>query len=259
MSYNDIFFTYDKPVPFKGLKIYPVKMDNYLEFTYYSQCLLVEKNSFSPDSSLSKEEKIKIISMSELEYLFLNSDKDTSPFLTMLIGLLYLCLGLKKEDKVTFDFDDGGKPFIKINEAIINAQDFIEIKNIICEQNLVELPDFTIQKEVRDAMKKAKQYEAESGGNKMASLEDLFVCALVSTPLNLEQLYNLTIRKFMKIIQRVDLKLHYQIYLSASLSGMVTFKDKSFIKHWMAEIIPNKNDGLLDKESVENKINNVQQ
>jgi hypothetical protein len=38
---------------------------------------------------------------------------------------------------------------------------------------------------------------------------------------------------------------------------MVTFKENS-IKHWMSEIKPNKNDGLLDKEVVENKINKIQ-
>ena len=60
----------------------------------------------------------------------------------------------------------------------------------------------------------------------MASFEDQMICVLISTNLSLDDIYNLTIRKFIKIIQRVELKMHYQIYLQASLSGFVEFKDK---------------------------------
>jgi hypothetical protein len=254
-NYRDIYYIYDKPVPYKGLNIYPITMDKYLEFTYFSQCLLFEKNDF--DASLSLEEKMKIISMTDLEYIYLKGDKSKIPLITMLMNLLSLCFKLKDEDKLKLDFDDNVKPIIIINDIVLNSSDFDEIKTIICEQNLVDLPDINVQKEVRDAMKQAKDYEQSLSGNKMASLEDLFICIITSTALNLEQIYGLTIRKFIKVLQRADIKLHYQIYKTASLSGMVTFKENS-IKHWMSEIKPNKNDGLLDKEVVENKINKIQ-
>ena len=91
----------------------------------------------------------------------------------------------------------------------------------------------------------------------MAGLEDQIVCVLISTNLKLEDIYNLTIRKFSKIIERLDMKLHYQIYLQASMSGFVEFKDKSFIKHWMSdtEEVDRYADIKISQEDVEKKTN----
>ena len=44
---------------------------------------------------------------------------------------------------------------------------------------------------------------------KMCSLEDQMVCVLISTSLKFEDINKLTIRKFSKILERVDYKLHY--------------------------------------------------
>ena len=83
------------------------------------------------------------------------------------------------------------------------------------------------------------------------------VCVLVSTNLKLEDIYNLTIRKFSKILQRADYKLHYQIYMTASTSGLVEFKDKSMLKHWMSVLDEGDNfaDVKVDQKELEQKIN----
>ena len=85
------------------------------------------------------------------------------------------------------------------------------------------------------------------------------ICVLISTSLKLEDIYNLTIRKFSKVLERVDHKLHYQIYLSAEMSGMVKFKDESKIQHWMADLTRKDrySDVKIDSEKMHNKINDI--
>ena len=75
----------------------------------------------------------------------------------------------------------------------------------------------------------------------------------------MQDIYDLTIRKFEKILQRVDAKLHYQIYLSASMSGFVSFKDENAIKHWMNDLSKNDKyeDVKVDMETMRNKIEDV--
>ena len=90
-------------------------------------------------------------------------------------------------------------------------------------------------------MREANEIRSREG-TKMASLEDQMICVLISTNMSLQDIYSLSIRKFVKILERVDALLHYKIYLSASMSGFVEFKDKSFIKHWMSDLTRNKLD-----------------
>ena len=60
------YFYFDDPVPYKGIKIYPIKVKEYLAFSGLVSCLMIEKN-------LVKD--VKVISMDYLEYLFHISPK----------------------------------------------------------------------------------------------------------------------------------------------------------------------------------------
>lgn len=239
--------TYDLPVEYKELKIYPVKMIDYLDFHLFASCLLLDKNSV-PD--------IEVISMTYLDYLY--SLKD-APYLFFFDRLLKLVLDIPEEEQDSYIsyFQKGKKSIFSINGVEYDSNDFEEIRNIICEQNCIEKIDETIQKELREEMRSAQEYRMKQNGNKMCSLEEQMVCVLISSSLKLHDIYELTIRKFSKILQRIDNKLHYQIYLSASMSGMVEIKDKSALKHWMSDF--NKKDKFEDvkvsKEEIENKIN----
>ena len=42
--YKDKYFTYDDPIPFHGLAIYPVTMRNYQQFMASTVCLTLNKN-----------------------------------------------------------------------------------------------------------------------------------------------------------------------------------------------------------------------
>ena len=228
------YITFDRPVPFKGLQIHPVYMKDYAEFMSFSQVLTLEKNAI-PD--------VEIISMSYLKFIYHMTMKDATeyPYLIMLDRLLSLCLQDEsfndiEESLKRYNYTEKGKPFFIINKEVYREEDFNEIKKIICEQNLIELPDPNISKEVRDSLEEAQRYKNKISGTKTGTLEDYIISLSIVTGWTMDYIQSLPIRKFIKAIKRYDNLIHYKIYLSASMSGMVEFKDKSFIKHWLSNI-----------------------
>ena len=246
----DYYLFYDKPIPYKDLLIYPATMDRYLDFHFYITCLLLDKNSI-PNPA--------VISMTYLQFLYYMASTTELPYLYMFKELLKMVLHIDNDSDLWFGTDPNGKAIFKINGVIYNSDDCDKMTDIIFMQNSIEHIDETIQKEVRDAMEKAKVYKMKQNEYKMCSLEDQMICVLISTSLKLEDIYKLTIRKFSKILERVDYKLHYEIYLSAEMSGMVKFKDENKIKHWMADLTKSDKyeDVKVDADEMHHKIDDV--
>nr|DAK84759.1 MAG TPA: hypothetical protein [Caudoviricetes sp.] len=253
MSGLEGYIYYDKPIPYKDLMIYPALMSEYIDFHWAVTSLLLDKNS-TPD--------VKVISMTYLSYLYyLVSNNEGEPYLAMLKYLLLLILhiNVKEENRITFYEDANGKALFSIDGKEYDNDDLMNIKRIVFEQNCINDIDESIQKEVRDAMEKAEEYRMQQNANKMCSLEDQMICVSISSPYKLEEIYKLTIRKFSKMLQRIDHKLHYQIYLSAELSGMVEFKDKNSLVHWMNDLT-NKDiyqSSKIDMNDMNKKINDL--
>lgn len=241
---------FDEPISYKDLLIYPVTMKDYLEFHWLTSCLLIDKNSI-PD--------INIITMSYLHFLYYCSAKDNLPYVYMVKKIFCMVLHLDFNEEMNFYLDENQNAMFKIKGVVYNSNDFDEIVKIIFEQNCIRAIDNTIQKEIRDELEKAEEYRMQQTKQKMCSLEEQMICVLISTPLKMEDIYELTIRKFEKILQRVDAKLHYQIYLSASMSGMVKFKDENAIQHWMNDLTKDDRyeDVKVDMNEMRNKIESV--
>jgi hypothetical protein len=251
------YTTYDLPVPYKNIKLYPVTVKDYTLFNIYSRCLTVDKNSI-PDP--------KIISMTYLEYIFNITEKNPIdyPYLIWFDRLLAMCL---KEDDTfgeieksikRYRYDDKTKkPFFLIQKERYTSDDFEKIKEIIAEQNMVELIDENVSKEVRDSMEKAREFKRKISGTKTASIEDYIISLSISTGWSHKYIYSMTIRKFIKSIRRMDNLIHYKIYMTASMSGMVEFKDKSFIKHWLTDLDDDENkygDVTVDLQEMQDKV-----
>lgn len=251
---NLIYF--DLPVKYKNLNIHPVYLKNYYEFYYFSQCLTLEKNII-PDP--------KIISMTNLEFIFWSTENNVEkePYLLWFDKLLSLCLPEEKESFEPLEksiqkykYDEKGKPFFEINGDKYDSKDFEEIKKIIVNQNLIELSDENISKEVRDSLEEAKRYKERQANVKSGTLEDYIVSLAVITGWTYEYIYSLSIRKFISSIRRLDNYIHYKIYLSASMSGMVEFKDRSFIKHWLSDLSEKDKykDVSMDLDAIKEKV-----
>lgn len=225
MNY-DVFLYTDQPIPYKELLFYPIKVKDYTNFLWCVQSLLIDKNAI-PD--------INIISMSYLEFLFHLADNGETIHLQQLLTLFTMVLHIDVDDIKLYRKNN--KPYIVIKEIEYDYNDLIEIKRIILLQNDIDDIDETIQKELRDELEKAEQLKAQMSGKQPGTFEDNIICLMTAIPgLSLDDIYEMPIRKFNKALKRADHKLHYEIYLAASMSGFVTFKDKNAIKHWMSNL-----------------------
>lgn len=253
-----MMYFFDKPVPVGELLVYPARVRDYLKFYYSIDCLLENKNRI-PDP--------KIIKMTYLDYIhdlmlkeLLDDSKDASNSEMLNKFYLLMMLMLKIEaTQIDFKTDNFNHAELiikgynvdgKEKDVIINGAMFEQLKNTICEYHLVDLPDEKIQPELEKALEDARVFKNKNN-EKMGSLEDQFICIMISTSLKMEDINELTIRKFQKILERVDHKLHYQLYKTAEMNG-TEFKHK--IKHWMSEIQHDKYAGLIvDYDSTVNK------
>lgn len=250
------YITYDLPVPYKNIKIYPVLVKDYGVFSAYSQCLTIDKNSI-PDP--------QVISMTTLEYIFnsANNPKE-KPYLLFFDRLLELCL---KEDKSFEDIsksverygytkDESPKPVFIINEEVYTSEDFENIKEIIAQQNMVELIDENISKAVRDSLEEAKEFKRRQSKIKPASIEDYIISLAATTGWTFDYIYSISIRKLIKTVKRIDNLIHYKIYLGASMSGMTKFEDTSFIIHWLSGLDDDDkySDVSIDLQEMQDKV-----
>lgn len=249
------YLTFDLPVPYKKLKIFPIRMKDYLLFNYFAECFTLDKNSI-PDP--------KVISMKELEYICVSTLENPTqkPYLFWFDRVLSMSL---KEDKSfenieeslnRYSYYEGNQhnPCFTIQNELYFENDYQEIKKIITQQNMIDLPDENLTKEIRDSLEEAKRYKNKN--ENPATLEEYIISLATVTGWKLEYIYDMTVRKFLQSIKRFDHILHYKIFLTASMSGMVEFKDKSFIKHWLVGLDEKDRykDVSMDLEEIQSKI-----
>lgn len=245
---------YDEPIPLKkDLLVYPITVRDYFNFYMCADILTIEKDRI-PD--------IKIIKMTYFDFICdliikeNQSDSEYKPMTIKFFSLLELCLKISAEN-MFIDKDVNGFYFLKLlyenknfeekddfDIITIDSKEFEIMREIICSQNLIELPDMKIDPEMKKALDEALAFKNKNA-KKMGSFEDQIVCILISTNLKCDDIYNLTLRKFQKILQRVDFKLHYEIYKTAESTGSVTFKKP--IDHWMSDISNDKYEGLISE------------
>lgn len=242
---------FDLPVEYKNLKLYPITMMDYFEFAYYSDCLMLEKNSIS-----NPELAIKTISMSYLEYLFF-SNTDENRLLEKMVNLFRLVLKRDDTFEIRYIFDKNGKPLLIIDNYTYNSQDFDELKTLIAEQNDLDLPNEKIQKSVREKLEEARKFKQKINGSKLASLEEQMIALSLFSGISMSEVYKMTIRKFFLSIKRANHMVMSNIYLTASMSGFVSFKDKSILKGWLADITVEDKyaDVKVDPDALQKKIN----
>lgn len=213
---------------------------------------MLEKNSIK-DPILA----MKAISMTYLEYMF-EISKEDNILIQMFVGLMALVLNKKDDTEFSIQFytDKDGRPMFEIFGKMYNSDDFDELRQIISEQNSLDLPDERIQKDVREKMEEARRFKQKLSRNKTASFEEQILALSLYSGWELEKIYEMTIRKFVMAVQRANHMIMSNIYLTASMSGMVTFKDKSVLKGWLADLeeTDKNSDVLMSLNSVQNKV-----
>lgn len=235
------YFVWDDPVPFKGLDIFPVSIRNYEEFRVCSLALDIDKDSI-PD--------VNIISMNYLDFLgYLYGNNDLF-YVQLLIRCIELCFHVELSKGEIDLIHMGDTEYeLEIKGVRIDAREFDEIRKIILYQNFIHYDDTYIDPELKEDMQEFDRIKNKDFD--MPSLEDQVICLMASGH-DIETLKKLTIRKFNKLLSKVDEKLSFQINKTGELAG-AKFKDD--IQHW---IYPKKKDKygskVVDFDSFKNKI-----
>jgi len=258
----DSYLLYDLPIPYgqkintetqevvkKGFDIYAPRMVDYFTFNTCVNCLLMEKNQ-SPD--------VAYIKMSYLEFLFhfsSQSEENKSAWL-MLLWLLQVVL---REQPFDFFVDrEVNKLQFKVNDEVYTSADFDEIKEIICLQNEIDIDDTYMHPELKEALEEALRVKDKLEKNdRMGSIEDMVIAYHISTGFPYEKIWELSVRKFTKGMQKISGKLEYEILRTASMSGMVEFKED--IPHWLNAVEKRSKyaDVMVEASTIFEKIGNV--
>jgi len=281
------YFTYDDPVPFCGLKIYPVTMRDHDEFLRVVDCFLLNKN-----------DDIKGLKMTPLEYMLSKTDdeKDGPMWSYKLSVLIKLCFhvepGFKchkcgkfisypeyiamlqnintQEDadklgtcpncpgehlvpSLTKEEGENKRMVLVIDGHKVTNSDFTLLKMIVLRQNLPDYKDDSgLSKELREDQ--AKRAEILSKDKGTANTERKMMCLSVATGYPLDKIYDLTMRKFDQMLSITNDLTEYKIAKQGLMSGMVKLKDGETIDHWMYKKERNLLEGVVDADSFAQKI-----
>lgn len=234
----------EKEINNQTLLIYPVSMSDYFLFYSCISVFLLEKDKI-PDPN--------IISMSYLDYIFYlkDHDKKGQTYMDMLVTLLHLCFKIDYPD-IRYKKNDSGNIILVLNGIEVNKKDFDIIRRIICYQNMPDYDDTYIDPQLKQDLEEMNKMKNKELGT--TTLERQKICVAKEYGYKLSELNELTIRKFVLMLQIADAQLHYQIYRTGECSGLVSFKEP--ITHYL-HVKDTRFDGLQSYDSFKEKVKHV--
>lgn len=248
------YLSFDKPIPFNGITLHFSKMEDYYDFYTCIDVLLFDKNKI-PD--------ISIIKMSYLDYLFymLNSDDEKTRDIMSykLITLFRIILNISTEESYSaigyIRYDNYTN--ITINGIEFDKDLFNDFRKLVCIMHDLELPEENmLNPDVEKALKEAREFKNKNK-KKLGTLEEQIICVMAKTSYDVDNIAKMSIRKFQRLLKRIDFVLHYEIYKTAEMSGQVEFKQE--IDHWMTtlEVQDDYSDVISDYNGFKGRFNGI--
>lgn len=256
-AYVERYRTFDEPVPYKDIFVYPVKVRDYYRFTSSLDVLTIEKNKI-PD--------VKIIQMSYLLFLLQIIIEDVK-FKDKFINILDLCFRPKKsseyynekftvgellygqigEDELYFinGYDvnfvkRGNNVTLVINGCVITAIEFNELIDIIQFQNI---PDYDNEKMSDDFKALMEEYYKLRNKNiKPPTLEEQLIAIMGQNGMSKKELLDETIYTIKGMLDSIMGKVDYEVQ-HLYRSHAMTDKKLPDIEHW---VIKSKKDKYAD-------------
>lgn len=242
-------FLWSQPIDYKGVMLYPIKCANIQLFYQSIYALLYDPLRY--DSLISTLPRLYFLTdilnhQDDVEYFTQNQ------FLYQLFIQLQVLLKLVLGEKQSYDFENhNGKWFLKVFKEIdndeskskvvteIKAKDFDEIREIILHQNSVDYDDTFIHEDIRQWI--AEQESADKSS--AITIEDYMEAFMMQMGnCDIEIFKQTPLRRFNRIVEKILSRENYNIQMTASMSGLVTFKGK--IDHWLSV---NKKNSVYDK------------
>lgn len=266
-QYEATYFTYDEPVPFCGLQIYPISMRNYNDFMLVNPCLTLNKNETFEglkqthlDFLIGKlndqeEGQLWTLRLSKLfELIFHLKDgvwctqcgntMTYAEFITQHREILTQekpeeeklvacpkCGSTQLEAMIRYVADPETKKYkLVVAGHSIDAAAFERLRQIVMYQNL---PDYYDDSKIDPDLKAdyAERIRIKSQKSGKATTEKKMVCVSAKTCYKLSELYDMPIRKFLMLLTTVDDVIQYEATRVGMMTGMVSMKEPP--EHWI--------------------------
>lgn len=258
---DEAYFPFDEPVPLTGnLKLYPVNVRYHDEFLACSACMTL--NRMDDPEGLRYSNLGYLIHKMEDE----NEGKKWSRCFSRLCELVFnlkngikcnkcgklwgfqeFFTGLQKKgndfrcDCGEIDFveiigirenKETKKKELRIDGNVVSQKDFDRMRQIVMYQNLPDYKDDSwVDLEVRKDQEETRVLKAKKNKMGSATLERKMVCLAVKTGFFLEDIYKLSIRKFLMMFSAVDDLINYETARIGLMTGMVSTKEP--LEHWV--------------------------
>jgi hypothetical protein len=271
--FRDKYFTYDLPVPVGRLTLHPVSIKDYNEFLSSSACLTLNKNDdvagirmTNIDYLLSKMQDEKEGPMWSLRFTkiielcfhiksglkcpkcgkFMSFEEFYIKYEDESIidknSILNCECGSKYQETIKFKENEKGKKIFVFDGVEVDNQTFNKLRKYIMYQNLPDYKDDSwVDKAIRDDQ--AAKNELKSRGSGTASLERKIIGVCVNTHWKIEEVMNMTIRKFLMVLGMVDDIMNYTITRTGLMSGFASLPKGETVEHWLYK----KDEGLYGK------------
>ena len=266
-QYEVTYFTYDEPVPFCGLQIYPITMRHYNDFMLSNPCLLLNKNETFEGvrqthldfliGKLNDQEEgqlwnLRLSKLFELIFHFKDGVRCTQCGNTMTyaekkeknkelfgkdgneeekLAACSNCGSTQFEAMIRYAADPETKKYkLVVAGHSIDAAAFERLRQIVMYQNL---PDYYDDSKIDPDLKAdyAERIRIKSQKSGKATTEKKIVCVAAKTSYKMDELYNMPIRKFLMLLSTVDDVIQYEATRMGMMTGMVSMKEPP--EHWI--------------------------
>lgn len=258
------YFTFDEPVPFCGLKIYPVTVRDYEMFLRCNDCFLLNKNddpagitkshldyllSRIPGSQEGSVLGIKFLRMLELIFRVKNGFRcpkcgkfydfsEIEKLESIPNTQAHVCecgepVGMASTGTIKIVSDEKTKRAkIVVEGHDITAKDFNKLRRIPLYQNLPDYHDDSwVHPEVREDQRKKQELLAKKGADVKATLERKIICTAAKSSYKINELYDMPMRKFIMLLSVIDDAIAYETSRIGLMTGMVSSKKP--LEHWV--------------------------
>ena len=118
------------------------------------------------------------------------------------------------------------------NPSIITPADFDRMRQIVMYQNLPDYKDDSwVDPDMREDQREKQRLLAKKNKSGNASLERKIICASVKSSYTIEEIYKLSMRKFIMLLSIIDDAMVYECTRIGLMTGMVSSKEP--IEHWI--------------------------
>ena len=307
--YESKYFQEDKPVPFCGMDIYPVKMHDYNLFFSCVDVLTLDKNKTPQGIKMTNLDYLrelmysntsegnvysyKLYSLLELIFHVQNglkcsnchtivpyTSQEFKDYLTKIQELQSLgveklaslspsdipkclcpkCQGEAKEEIIAIRLEENSKHYaLYIDGHKISSADFNRLRQIVLFQNMPDyFDDSWVDASLRADRMAKLELQQKAGADVQASTERKMVCLSIATNYKLEEIYEMSVRKFTIALGAVEDLINYKIMKTALMSGFVKMPKDNKIEHWIyKKPVDIYGDSYKDTEQTQSSLSNL--